>query len=378
MPLAGGFSTVVVRSGGTVRRTASPWTPAVHALLDHLDRVGFGRAPVPLGVDEQGREVLGYLDGTVAWWPWPAVLRTDDGLRQVARLVRDLAAAVSTFDEPADAVWHGGLRGGPDLVLRHGDLGPWNTLWHGDQLVALIDWDTAEPAPPGWDAAQAAWFFVPLRPASGDRADGQGFTEAEVEHRFALWCREVDLSPGALLGLLDDVQEFDRRRLLELGGAGVEPYATFLARGDLDSLAEDVGWLARWRSRLSGQDVEPPLEAPGVEQGEDEEDREHHHGWRPPPGRTTEPATEATPNTPRRTSGTSAGGPLPDCQDRAMGSASDQGAPGPAAVGRGRRHRHVGDRDRPRWARHGRTVTEPVLRTTRELRRRAAASRRRG
>jgi hypothetical protein len=35
-----------------------PWTPAVHALLGHLEQRGFDGAPHMLGLDDQGRELL--------------------------------------------------------------------------------------------------------------------------------------------------------------------------------------------------------------------------------------------------------------------------------------------------------------------------------
>ena len=47
IPLHGGNTSVVVRSGDTVRRNAGPWTPAVHALLRHLEYVGFTGASNP-------------------------------------------------------------------------------------------------------------------------------------------------------------------------------------------------------------------------------------------------------------------------------------------------------------------------------------------
>jgi len=44
-PLAGGnMSGEVWRIGDTVRRRAGPWTPAVHALLLHLEQRGFAAA----------------------------------------------------------------------------------------------------------------------------------------------------------------------------------------------------------------------------------------------------------------------------------------------------------------------------------------------
>ena len=39
VPLTGGNITPVVRVGATVRRATGPWTPAVHALLRHLEAV---------------------------------------------------------------------------------------------------------------------------------------------------------------------------------------------------------------------------------------------------------------------------------------------------------------------------------------------------
>ena len=250
VPLAGGFANVVTRRGDTVRRNAGPWTPVVHLLLRHLRAAGFSLAPQPIGLDEQGREVLDYLEGQVAWWPWPDVLRRNDGLRAVTSMIRELSRAIATFDEPPDAIWHGGPRTAADLVIRHGDLAPWNTLWVGDRLTGLIDWDTAEPAPSGWDAAQAAWYFLPLRPLTGYRTAGGGFTVDDVGHRLALWCDELDLDPEELLDLVAQVQAFERERILTRGGAGDEPYATFLTRGDPVEIDQDRAWLTSHRTGL--------------------------------------------------------------------------------------------------------------------------------
>ena len=87
MPLEGGnVSSGVERVGDTVRRPAGVWTPAVHALLHHLHTVGFQGAPRPLGLDEQGREVLTFIPGTVAWPSHFHRLDPDDQLRRVALL----------------------------------------------------------------------------------------------------------------------------------------------------------------------------------------------------------------------------------------------------------------------------------------------------
>jgi hypothetical protein len=56
---------VVHRRGNVVIRDAGPWTPAVHALLRHLEDAGFAAAPrlVGSGLDTDGREVLTFIDG---------------------------------------------------------------------------------------------------------------------------------------------------------------------------------------------------------------------------------------------------------------------------------------------------------------------------
>ena len=106
IPLLGGNTSTVVRVGDTVRRNVGPWTPSVHALLRHLEAVGFAGAPRVLGIDDQGREVLTLLAGEVARRPWPPVVRQRRGIVALARLLRAYHDAVSGFVPPPDAEWH--------------------------------------------------------------------------------------------------------------------------------------------------------------------------------------------------------------------------------------------------------------------------------
>jgi hypothetical protein len=46
--LEGGRATAgVSRVGESVRRATGPWTPTIHAYLNHLEDRGFGGAPAP-------------------------------------------------------------------------------------------------------------------------------------------------------------------------------------------------------------------------------------------------------------------------------------------------------------------------------------------
>ena len=73
----------VVRVGDTVRRPVGPHSPLVHALLTHLESIGFEGAPRFLGIDHAGREVLSYVDGEVAGRPRPPWIADEARLASV-------------------------------------------------------------------------------------------------------------------------------------------------------------------------------------------------------------------------------------------------------------------------------------------------------
>jgi hypothetical protein len=161
----------VERNGAAVRRPTGPWTPAVHALLQHLEAVGFAGAPRVLGIDAQGYELLSYVAGEVPHAPLPSWARTDPALRSVARLVRRYHDAVRSFIPPPDAQWQATSSPTVGTLVCHNDLYPGNVVFRGGRAVALIDFDFAHPAPPLWEVAMAAWHWVPLMaPADGGPA----------------------------------------------------------------------------------------------------------------------------------------------------------------------------------------------------------------
>ncbi|MGW2049846.1 phosphotransferase [Streptomyces sp. NPDC001858] len=158
--LPGGFVNAVVRVGDTVRRPAS--AKYVGDLLRLFEASGWAGAPRYLGMDDEGREILSYLDGHVAWEPrQPAAVSSDESLVTVARLVRefhDLTAGTP----PA----------GDQEVVCHNDLSPKNTVYQlrGGELrpVAFIDWDLAAPGARIHDVAHVCWQYLGLGPSVTD------------------------------------------------------------------------------------------------------------------------------------------------------------------------------------------------------------------
>ncbi len=199
--LEGGNAGGAVRVGDTVRRPVGPWTPSVHALLHHLEQVGFDRAPRALGSDEHGREILSYLPGETIGVrrPWPEWAHSDDALVQVAGWLRDYHSAVADFRPPDDATWREGGTWEPGLIIGHNDAAPYNATWADGRLVGFFDWDFAGPATREWDLAFTAFAWVPLH--ARHVVEQEGFTAfGERPRRLRLF-----LDAYGWIGPVDDV-----------------------------------------------------------------------------------------------------------------------------------------------------------------------------
>jgi hypothetical protein len=167
VPLLGGNFSASVRIGDTVHRRAGTWTPAVHALLAHLQRVGFDAAPQPLGMDEQGRAVLSFIPGEVhLGWPEPLpqwMFEDEATLLAAANLLRRYHDSLESFVPPPDARWRY-VPSGAHEVICHNDWSPGNALFRGHTPIAMLDWDSAGPGSRAWDVALSAYNWVPLNP----------------------------------------------------------------------------------------------------------------------------------------------------------------------------------------------------------------------
>lgn len=164
-PLQGGFTNagLVTRVGDTVRRPQRPTSAATHALLRHLERVGFDGAPRFLGVDDRGREVLSYIPGQAVIPPYPEWALTDEALVSVAHLLRGYHDAVTSFDagrhawpRPVPAQFRGD-------IISHNDPNLDNIIFSAGRAVALVDFDLASLGSAVWDVACAARLWAPLR-----------------------------------------------------------------------------------------------------------------------------------------------------------------------------------------------------------------------
>ncbi|MGJ9414263.1 phosphotransferase [Aeromicrobium sp. CF4.19] len=151
----------VLRVGRTVRRPTGPWTPAVHGLLDHLAEAGLGGLPRLQGLDEEGREVLSYVEGRGV--PVDAEVVLDSVLVEAVTWLREFHDVVEDYRPEGELPWRGGTRAlADDEIICHHDPGAYNWIIQSGHFVAMIDWDMAGPGRPIEDLAFLAWTGIPL------------------------------------------------------------------------------------------------------------------------------------------------------------------------------------------------------------------------
>lgn len=249
--LAGGTANrgLVVRVGDTVRRPQGPGQPAVHALLRHLEAVGFDGAPRLLGVDAQGREVLSYVPGSVPLRPYPSWALSRDALASVADLLRRLHEATAGFDA-AGHTWRRALPQrfrGP--VVTHNDPAPDNVVFRDGRAVALLDFDLAAPGSPAWDLAAAARTWVPLRPEDDvdDERRGQALARfRQLLDAYGLGPAGRELVVDALLAERDWMYDLVR----EQASAGSPGFADYWTRPEAARSDRARRWCAEHEAEL--------------------------------------------------------------------------------------------------------------------------------
>jgi Ser/Thr protein kinase RdoA (MazF antagonist) len=215
--------------GDTVRRPTGPWTPAVHALLKHLEAEGYGGCPRALGMDDKGREILSWIPGEcVTAATHHALLGSDDAVAVTAVLLRGFHDAVASFLPPPGAVWREHYGELPNEIICHHDAAVWNLVVDGDGPRAFIDWDWAAPGPRLWDVAYCVSSVVPLTDTM------PAYDAAARDLRLLAFCDAYGLSRDDRAALPDVIVErtwASHDFLSDRASAGEEPWRRLWADG---------------------------------------------------------------------------------------------------------------------------------------------------
>jgi phosphotransferase family enzyme len=242
----------IVRINDTVHRPTGPWTPGVHAVLTHLERLGFDGAPRVRGIDEQGREVLDYIEGEVVHPDHDGLLVSDAALAEVVASIRRFHDAVESFIDSGRFAWsdRGGDPSGPHEILCHNDLAPWNLIHGRDGRWAFIDWDLAAPGRRSWDLAWALLSMVPLMPGSDLSDQRRVERTALFRHAYGRNKFPDDALAVAVERCAREADLIDR-----LGAAGEPPYERLLKEGHGEiwhaAAAHILAHASDWQSALN-------------------------------------------------------------------------------------------------------------------------------
>ena len=241
IPLSGGNSNDgIVRIGDTVRRTMTPERHSVYRVLSFLHKSGFKSCPQFLGIDEQGRETLTFIEGHCSINPefW----RTERYLISAATLLRSYHDAVEPFVAKDDDQW--GFEY-PDRsrheVICHNDFAPYNLIYDEDGFNAVIDFDLAGPGPRIRDVAYAAYWLVPL---SFNAEDMKPFAKDDVNNnnlRLKQFCHTYGIpADKELLDRVSEVLHYMADEEVMIDSIGAEATGRLKADGHLDHWATEA------------------------------------------------------------------------------------------------------------------------------------------
>lgn len=161
--LHGGREGKISKNENKVIRPGNEWTLHVQSFLSFMHDNGFCNIPKPYGINEDGMEVVSFVDGVVYNDSLPKEILTDEVLVEVARLLRryhDIGAGYAQ-QLAGDEVWML-PKHSPIEVMCHGDFAPYNVTFVDGHVHGIIDFDTLHPGSRIWDIAYAVYRWIPF------------------------------------------------------------------------------------------------------------------------------------------------------------------------------------------------------------------------
>jgi thiamine kinase-like enzyme len=165
MEFTKGNMSEVHRDGNVVHRDIKPQSKTIHRLLRHLENKGVTFVPRFLGMSDDNREMLNFIDGeTIEDYPEASDIQIRlKTVQAAAEMLREYHDATLDFIRYPEDIWFLEYEGESDKeVICHNDFAPYNVTFKDNMPVGLIDFDTACPSPRIWDVAYAVYRFVPL------------------------------------------------------------------------------------------------------------------------------------------------------------------------------------------------------------------------
>ena len=185
--LTGGREGKIFKIGNLVSRPLNPWTPTIHAYLNHLHSQGINFVPKPHSINQQtGIEQVSFVEGEVCTYPLNKAFSSQTALISAAKLLRKMHdASVGFLNQLAgDEVWML-PKFEPAEIICYADYAPYNVVVKNAQVVGIIDFDTCHPNTRIWDIAYAIYRWAPINRPDADDVFG---TADEHISRAKIFC----------------------------------------------------------------------------------------------------------------------------------------------------------------------------------------------
>lgn len=232
----------ITRIDNTIHRPTHWWTRSVHDLLNYLEKVGFPYSPRVIGFDNEGREILTYIEGESGKEGWFKI-HSDEGLANFAKLLKSYHEAVAGYKPHKDAEWaYSPNTLKPGEIICHGDFAPWNIAWNGDKPVGLLDWDFVLPAKPEYDILYALEYAAPFR--SDERTlKEHHFTEVpDRKRRIQIFLESYGTDLSDVTHKVAQVQRQAIAHVKYLADHGLQPQVDWVKSGMLDNIEKQAQW----------------------------------------------------------------------------------------------------------------------------------------
>lgn len=137
----------IVKIGKNVHRSKTHNFEFIHAMLLWLEKQRFSYAPKYVGIDEQGREILSFVEGEVP--------------REIPMTFEQKISAIKILRQFHDALANTKFAGAEETVCHH-DFAPWNIIVHEEKVVGMIDFDEVGPGKRIDDVTYFIWTALDL------------------------------------------------------------------------------------------------------------------------------------------------------------------------------------------------------------------------
>ena len=221
-----------VKIGNTVHRQPSEHSPYVHRVLQFLEAANFEWSPRLLGVDEQGWEVLSFIDGYVPHGQEvPQQTWSIETMQDIFAHIRQLHDLTSGSD----------LANGRECIC-HGDLSYANTVYREGKAVAFIDWDWVHPGHRLDDVAYGILQYLSIGEFESEGGpEERAYLARAVADAYGLAASQRGMMPTQMLDLLLAIRN---RQLKAIKGGS--PAAIRLAEANVpDHMLKRHAWLEK-------------------------------------------------------------------------------------------------------------------------------------